>query len=157
MQIPKPLSNGVCVLKNKRSSRRRQARPIDLSAASLATGAPEIGAPALGQHHGLHAASLEISSPETKPVAKRVHSFEVGDSTIKRKRRGARPKLTVAQKAHLQSKLEKWWTQNPTQYQKAAISYVMKNLDGIEVGHIVVERQIVRPVYKKLKTKKRPK
>jgi hypothetical protein len=134
---------------NKRRGGRRQARPISLS--PLATGSPDIGVPTLSI--SLSAASLEISSPEVKPSAKRVHHLESGDSTIKRKPRGRRPRLTAEQKAQLQTTAREWLSDDPKRNEKEAIAYMMKHLDGIKVSRFIIERQIVRPVYKKLKAK----
>jgi hypothetical protein len=136
---------------NKRKGGRRQARRINLSAASLAVGSPELGVPTLGQHHSLRASALETSSPEMKPAAKRVHHLETDDSTVKRKRRGRPPKLTAAQRADLQAKLDKWWTQKPSRKQNDAVAFVK---DFFDASDQLIEREIVRPVYKKLKRQK---
>jgi hypothetical protein len=127
---------------NKRKGGRRQARRINLSAASLAVGSPELGVPTLGQHHSLRASALETSSPEMKPAAKRVHHLETDDSTVKRKRRGRPPKLTAAQRADLQK---------PSRKQNDAVAFVK---DFFDASDQLIEREIVRPVYKKLKRQK---
>jgi hypothetical protein len=115
-----------------------------------------LGSPTLRQRHGLHTSSLETSSPEVKPSAKRVHHLESGDSTIKRKPRGRRPKLTAAeQKEQLQVKAGNWFSLHPEGKAKEAVAYMMKTPDGIKVGRWIIERQIVRPVFQKLKPAKR--
>jgi hypothetical protein len=140
-------------LKNKRRGGRRQARSISLSAASLATGSPEIGTPTLAQRHDLHAASLQTSSPEVKPLPARVHHLGSGDSTTKRKRRGRRPKLAAEQKAQLQVKAGEWFSLHPEGKAKEAVADLVKNHGW--VGRWIIERQIVRPVFQKLKSAKR--
>jgi hypothetical protein len=67
---------------------------------------------------------------------------------------GRRPALTAAQKAELQTKVERRLRSHPKQTEKAATEHVMKHLDGIKVRRSTIERQIVRPVFQKLKIKK---
>jgi hypothetical protein len=147
-------------LKNKRTSRCRQARPINLSAAPLTTGSPEIGVPTLVQHHGLHAASLKTSSPVLKPLAE--HNLESGDSTYIRPRNqrgaGRHPIFTEEQIVEYQSKFEEWLLLQPKQKRKrnrkVTIEYVRTIIGDIEVGDGTILSQIIRPVLKKLKIKK---
>jgi hypothetical protein len=122
-------------------------RKSTLRAASLATGSPELGVPTLTQHHVLQAASLEVSAPEIKPAAKRAHHLESGDGTPPKNRGGRPPKLTATRKADLQSMLEEWWPRNPRRTQDDAIAQVKK---FFVASRQTIEREIVRPVYKKL-------
>lgn len=147
-------------MENKRKGGCQQAQPIGLSATSLATGSPETGTSTLGQCHGLHASSLETSSPEVKPLAKRTHHLESGNSTYVRPRNqrgaGRHPIFTEEQKAEYQSEFEKWWLLQikQKQNQKHAIEYVRTIIGDIEVGVGTITSQIIRPVLKKLKIKK---
>jgi hypothetical protein len=67
---------------------------------------------------------------------------------------GRRPALTAAQKAELQTKVERRLRSHPKQTEKAATEHIMKHVwldTDIRVSRLTIERQIVRPVFRKLK------
>ncbi len=134
--------------KAKRKATSR-ARPVKLRAAALATAAPVLGSPSLGQTHALVADSLVTASPEFKLGAKTHYFFETADSS--RPRKGRPRNFTDAEVRRLKAWLADRLSKYPRLPSEKASARAVKKEAG-KSSTLVIERQIVRPVYKALRS-----
>lgn len=145
-------------MKGKQKRADRQARRIthELGAASLTVGSPVLSEATAGQRHSLTARSLETSSPESVPLAPRVHHLEARDSTRPvKKRPGRRPDFTDAEKQDLQNQYEAQLIADLQQGKPRTTKQSKRSIrdwlaPNKTVGDRAIERQIIRPVRKKL-------
>lgn len=93
---------------------------------------------------------------QAPPISLSAASLAIGTPPRNQRGAGRRPKFTEEQKAEYQSEFEVWWLLQikQKQNQKCAIEYVETIIGDIKVGVGTITSQIIRPVLKKLKTKK---
>jgi hypothetical protein len=149
--------------KQKRAGRQARRTIHELGAASLTVSSPVLGEAAVGHRHGLTPLSLETSSPESRPLPRRVHNLEARDSTQPVKRRpGRRPDFTDAEKQNLQNQFETLLIADKQQTKRRTNKQSIRSIrDWLAPNKTVtdraIEHQVIRPVLKKLRLSKRRK